>query len=102
MTVENVGLARALLEKAEIADLLNLRVTAQEIAHLGRILVRPLHSQLKGFEAAQEHPRGVRVADRADGVSDHANLIDQPLLPDDTAGDEVAVPADIFGEAVER
>src|SRR5437870_11604654 len=74
MTVTNVGLARAFLEEPEIADLLDLRVTAQEIADLGRIPVCPLHPQLKSFEAAQEHPGGVRVADRADRVADHADL----------------------------
>src|SRR5207302_7723191 len=40
--------------------------------------------------------------DGADRIADHADLIDQPLLPDDAAGDEVAMPTDIFGEAVER
>src|SRR5205814_6646457 len=50
----------------------------------------------------QEHPRRVRVADRADRVADHADLVDQRLVADQPTGDEIAVAADIFGEAVDR
>src|SRR5206468_10388798 len=96
----DVGLTRAFLEEAEVADLLHLRVAAQEVADLGGILAGAVHPQLQRLEAAEQHPGGVRVADRADRVPEHPNLIDQPFLTDDAAGDEVAMATDIFGEAV--
>src|SRR5206468_9097693 len=101
MAFEDVGLTRAFFEEAQIADLLDLRMAAEEIAHLRGILAGAVHPQFQRLEATQKHPGGVRVADRADGITHHADLIDQPLLTDDAPGDEVAVAADIFGEAIE-
>ena len=97
----NVRLPRAFLEEAQIADLLDLRMALQEIADLGGILAGAIHAQFERLEAAQKHPRGVGIADGADRVAHHPHLIDQPLLADDAASNEVAVPADIFGEAVD-
>src|SRR5258708_24511228 len=71
MALKDVRLARSILEETEIADLLDLRMAAQEIAYLLGILAGAVHSKLERFEAAQEHPRSVRVADGADRVADH-------------------------------
>ena len=76
-------------------------MATEEVTHLGGILAGAVHAQLQRFEAAQKHPGGVRVADGANGVAHHPHLIDQPLLADDAASNEIAVPADIFGEAVD-
>src|SRR5919107_399671 len=102
MARENVGLTRARLEEAEVADLLDLGVIAQEFTDLGGILTRPVHAKLERFEAAEQHPRRVRVANRADRIPKAAYLVDQPLLADERARHEIAVPADIFGQAVDR
>src|SRR6185312_3492493 len=102
MALEDVGLARATLEEAEVADFLYLRMASKEVAHLGRILARAAHAHFERLGAAQEHPGGVRIADRPDRVAHHPDPVDQILVPDEPAGDEIAVPADIFGEAVDR
>src|SRR3569833_3059718 len=54
MALENVGLARSLVEKTQIADLLDFGVALQEVAHLFRILPGAAHPQLERFEAAQK------------------------------------------------
>src|SRR5690349_18042509 len=97
MALKDVRLARSFLEEAEISDLFDLRVAAQEVADLGRILAGAGHSELQRLKAAKQHPRRVRIGDRADRVPEHADLVDQAALTDDRAGDQVAVPADIFG-----
>ena len=61
MAVVNVGLARSLLEEAEIADLFDLGMVAQEGADLGGVFARAVHPQFERFEAAHQHPRGVGV-----------------------------------------
>ena len=76
-------------------------MVAQEGADPGGALPRAVHPQFERLEAAQQHPGGVGVADRADGVAHHPHLVDQLLLADQPAGDEVAVPAGIFGQAVD-
>src|SRR4051794_36689476 len=57
MAVEDVGLARTLFEETQIADLLDLRVAAEEITNLGGILAGAVHAELERLEASQKHPR---------------------------------------------
>src|SRR5215213_4400385 len=52
----NIGLPRAFLQEAEVADLLDLWMMAEEFAHLDRILAGALHPKLQRLQAAQEHP----------------------------------------------
>src|SRR6185503_2371373 len=102
VTAIDVGLTRALLEEAEVANLLDLRVLAQEVAHARRILARLAHPQFERFEAPQQHPGGVRVANGPDRVPHRAHLVDQLLLADEPARDEVTVAAGIFRQTVDR
>src|SRR5690348_11530528 len=102
MTLEDVRLARALPEEAEIADLLDLWMALQEVAHLRCILASAAHAHFKRLEAPEQHPRRVRVADRADRVAHHPDFVDQLPLANEAARNKVAVPADIFGQAVDR
>src|SRR5438309_1161865 len=48
---KDIGLGRAFLEKAEVTDLLDLRVAAQEIADLRGIFAGAAHPQLERLEA---------------------------------------------------
>src|SRR4051812_34908811 len=94
VALEDIRLARSLLEETEVSDLLDLRVALQEIAHLGRILAGTVHAHFERLKAAQEHPRGIGVADRADRIAEAPDLVDQALLTAHCAGDEVTVAAD--------
>src|SRR3954463_16361116 len=57
---EDVGLARPVLEKAEIADLLDLRMGPEEIAYLGGVLTGAAHPEFERLEASEQHPGRVR------------------------------------------
>src|SRR3546814_9238962 len=63
---------------------------------------RAAHAQLDRLEAAQQHPGGIGVADGADGVAHHADRTEPMLRAEHAAGDEIAVAAGIFGQAVEH
>src|SRR5205085_10987677 len=67
----------AFLEEAEIADALHLRMIAQEAAHLVGILAGAGHAKLQRLEAAEQHPGGVGIGDRAERVAEHADRVDQ-------------------------
>src|SRR5688572_30778255 len=71
MALVDVRLPRPFLEKAEVADRLDFRMAAEEFADPGGVLTGAIHPELERLEAAQQHPRGVRVEDRADGVPQH-------------------------------
>ena len=61
-----------------------------------------LHAQLHGFQRARQQPAGVRVQHRAEIVPHTADLGHHLLIADDAAGDKVRMPADIFGQRIER
>src|SRR3546814_16840574 len=101
MAFVDIGLP-VILQETEIADALDLGMVAEEGAYLGRILARAGHTEFQCLEAAQQHPRAVRVGDRADRVPHGADLVEQRLGADDAAGDAVAVAACLFGEPIGR
>ena len=98
----NVVLARSGLEETKIANRLDFGVILEEGAHLGGILAGAAHPQLKRFEATEQHPRGVGVADSAHRVADHPYLVEQRLRSGQPASDEIRVTAGIFGQAIDR
>ena len=101
VAVVDVGLARARIEEAEIADAFDLGMVAQESADLGRVLAGAGHAQLQRLQAAQQHPGGVGIANAAHDVAHHPHLVDDGAAADNGAGDEVAMAAGIFGQAVD-
>src|SRR5205085_8892766 len=98
----DVGLARALFEEAEVADAFDLGMIAQEAADLGGILSCTLHAQLQRLKAAHQLPRSVRIDDPAQRIAHRTDLAQQGLLAGEAAGDKVAMPSGIFGQAVDR
>ncbi len=100
MAVVDVFLTR-IGDEAQIAQPFDLGMVAEEGADLQRVLARAAHSEFERFEAAQQHPCGVGIADRADRVAHRADRVDQRLIARYAAGDEVRVAAGIFGEAVD-
>src|SRR5690606_30107797 len=67
MAAVNVLLAR-IGDHAEVTESFDLGVLLEEGADFRRVLARAAHADLERFEAAQEHPRGVRIADAAHRV----------------------------------
>src|SRR5262249_28523553 len=88
MAAVDVGLA-PFLEEAQITHALDLGMVLEEAADLLGILAGAGHPELERLEAAQEHPGGVGICDRADRVPQHADLVDQLPGTGDAAGDEV-------------
>src|SRR3546814_10287525 len=68
---------------------------------LQRILARAVHAQFERFEAAEQHPCGIGVADRADRVAHRPDDVEQLLVARHPARDEVRMAARIFGEAID-
>ncbi len=101
MAVIDIPLPRSGFEEAEVADLFDLGVVAQVSADLFRILASAAHAEFERLEAAHQHPRGVAVDDPAHRVADRADLVEQRLGSGQPASDEIAVPAGIFGQAVD-
>src|SRR3546814_230343 len=80
-------LLRPFLQKAEIAEPLDLRMLLQEGADLGGILARAAHAQLDRLQAAQQHPGGIGVAAGADGVAHHADRTEPMLRSEEHTSD---------------
>src|SRR3546814_13413452 len=79
MAVENILLTR-IGDEPQIAESLDLGMVAQICADLQRIFARAAHAQFERFEAAQQHPGGVGIADGADRVAHRADDVEQLLV----------------------
>jgi len=99
MAVVDILLPR-IVDHAEIAQPFDLGMRLQERADLRRIFARPRHAQLQRFQTAQQHPRRIGVADRADHIAHRPDDVDQRLIARNAARDQIAMPARIFGQAV--
>src|SRR3546814_3247295 len=82
VAVENILLTR-IGDEAEIAEPLDLGMVAKEGADLQRILARAVHAQFERFEAAEQHPCGIGVADRAERVAHRPDDVEQLLVARD-------------------
>jgi hypothetical protein len=82
--------------------MLDLGVGAEEFADLHGVLAGAAHAELERFEAAQQHPRGVGIADRADRVAHQPDRVDVLLRAEHAARDQVRMAAGIFGELNRR
>ena len=54
------------------------------------------------FERAHQHPAGIRIELRADGAAPAHHLPHEAGCPADTAANEIAVAADVFGQGTQR
>ena len=59
------------------------------------------HAQLECFQAAQQQPAGVRSSHGAEDGAQHFDLRQQFAASQADAGNDIAVPADIFGGGIE-
>src|SRR3546814_5883864 len=92
MAVENI-LLKWIGDEPQIAESLDLGMVAQICADLQRIFARAAHAQFERFEAAQQHPGGVGIADGADRVAHRADDVEQLLVARHAARDEVRMAA---------
>src|SRR3546814_3279887 len=92
MAVENILLTR-IGDEPQIAESLDLGMVAQICADLQRIFARSAHAQFERFEAAQQHPGGVGIADGADRVAHRADVVEQLLVARHAARAEVRLAA---------
>ena len=98
----NLVVARAFLEKTEIAHLLHLRVALEEFGDLTRAGEGRLHAQLHRLQRACEHPARVRIEIGAHARAQLAHRRQHRRRPHGRAADQVGMPADILGERVDR
>ena len=88
-------------DHAEIAETIHLRMIAQEFAHFRGILAGPLHPQFHRFQAAEQHPCRIRVADAAHRITQGAYRVHPLLRAAYAARDEIGMAADIFRQRID-
>ena len=99
MAVINILLPRVLYHP-QIAEAFNLGMLREIRAYRCSIFARARHTQLQRLKAAQQHPRGIGIADCADGIAHHPDWIEPRFRAEHAARDQIAMPACIFGERV--
>ena len=87
-------------DHAEIAQSVDLGVVLEEGADLSRVFARAGHPQFDGFQAAQQHPCSIRIADGANRVAQHPHRVHPALGPGQPARDQVRMPADVLGQRI--
>ena len=73
----------------------------EECADLFGIFTRARHPQFNRFQAAQQHPRGVGIADRAHRVAQHPHRVHPVLRSRKPTRDQIGMPADVLGERID-
>ena len=87
---------------AEPEHLLHLGVALKVGADHAGVLGRPADAQFERFEAAAEHPGGVRIERRAERRTHRGDRLHRVHRTEHRAADDVGMAADIFGERIER
>src|SRR3546814_10831521 len=91
MAAVDVGLPRFGIERADIADTFHAVMVLQPCADLRRAFASARHAQLQRLKAPEQHPGGMRVGDRADGVPHRADGRKHRPAAQHAAGDKIAV-----------
>ncbi len=99
MAVIDILLTR-IVDHAEISQPRHLGMRFQERADLGGIFARPAHPQFERFEAAAQHPGGIGIANTAHHIAQHPHRGEPFFRARHAARDQIAMPAGIFGQAV--
>src|SRR5262249_17313062 len=88
--------------KSGIIDVLDLWMTAQEAGDGHRARVLETHAQDQRLEASVQQKSRVRIERAAEMVELLFDLRNERCLADDGSPDDVGMPVEIFGGAVDR